>query len=141
MKPLSPQTVNAVVKTWDIMFGGKRSIDEIDVLTAKFYQTFRSLFSDKEFLLAAEMAEKETKFFPTIKEIIDCKESVQQVIESRPADYNLPALTDDAGDMSPEVIEQNEKRLQVIKDMLCGKMSMGDAVNAQEKMKVYAKEK
>jgi hypothetical protein len=73
--------------------------------------------------------------------MMDCRESVQQVIESKPADYSLPALTDDAGEMSPEVIEQNEKRLQVIKDMLCGKMSMGEAVQAQEKLKFYSRER
>lgn len=136
---LKPETVKKVVSVWNILFGGQRSQAEQAVICAKYYQAFSPIYNDKTFLLAAEMVEKEVKFFPTIKDIIDVRESVQQISESKPSDYSLTAITDDAGEMTPEIIEQNMQRMKVINDMLAGKMSMDDAVAEQAKLKTYAR--
>jgi hypothetical protein len=136
MTALQPKTLKSMINSWNILFGGNRSDAEKAIICTKFYQALKDVFSNEAFMLAAAMVEKETRFFPTIKDIMDCRESVNQRLESRP-DYSRKAIASDAGELSPEIIKQNEKRLRVIRDMLCGKMSIGEAVDTQKRLQYY----
>lgn len=139
MATLKPETVKNTILGWNILFGGQRSNAELAVICGKFMKALEPVFNDAEFVVAADLVERETRFFPTIKEMMDCRESVQQIVESRPADYSLPALPEETDNLTEEEIQQNQRKIEIIKKMLCGEMTIEQAEAEQQLLVVFAR--
>ena len=138
MTTLKIETVRQVVKVWNVLFGGQRSGDEQKIISAKFHEALAPAYSNEAFLCAARMVEKETNFFPTIKNFLDVRESVHQ-LEQRQANYETKALPEETGNLTDEEVEQNHQRIEIIKKQLAGEMSMEEAVMAQKKLVTYVR--
>lgn len=138
MATLTPETVKKTIVGWNVLFGGQRSNAELAVICGKFMKAFEPVYSDAEFAVAADMVEKETRFFPTIKEMMDCRESVRQVVEAKPGNYSLLALTDETNNLTDAEIEQNQRKIEIIKKMLCGELTMDQAEAEQIKLTKFA---
>lgn len=140
MSSLKPKTVEMVVKGWDVLFPGNKDRGQLAFLCAKFMQHLSPIYSDEEFKVAAELVEKETNFFPTVKQMIDCRESVHQVRQKQIAgDMALKALPEETGNLTEDEVGQNQKRLDIIVRQLAGEISMEEAVKEQQKLTTYAR--
>ena len=137
---LQPSTIKQTVLGWNIMFGGSKSQAELAFLCGKFLQHLNHIYSDAEFVIAAGLVERETQFFPTVKQMLDCRESVQQIRQEQIGDMTLKALPEETGNYTIEELEQNSARLKNIAEMLSGNMSMKDAIAANEKLVKYARQ-
>ena len=137
---LTPKTVKETVTGWNIIFPGNRSDAELAFLCGKFYQHLWPVYSNEDFVVAAGLTERETHFFPTIKAMLDVRESVHQIRQRQiSADQKaLKALPEETGNLTPEEIEQNKKRVEIIKLQLAGDLTMEEAEAAQKKITTYA---
>lgn len=138
MTALKIETVQQVVKVWNVLFGGQRSSDEQKIISAKFYEALSAAYSNETFLCAARTVEKETHYFPTIKAFMDVRGAVHQ-LEQNKANYQAKALPADTGNLTDEEIEQNNKRIEIIKKQLAGELSLEAAVKAQKQLVTYAR--
>jgi hypothetical protein len=137
---LKPKTVADCVFGWNIMFSGNKSDAEKAFIANKMYSHFMPIFSDEMFKNAAYLVEKETNFFPTIKQIMDLKESAEQKTEIQLiSDPSVKRLTEETGNITQEEIDINLQRIEIIKNMLIGSLSMEDAQKKQESLRNYAK--
>ena len=137
---LKPETVAKTVKGWNVLFGGNRKDAELAFISQEFFKALLPVYSDEAFTLAVDMVKKETRFFPTIKEMMDLSGSVQQVRE-RIANYERLALPEETGDKTPEELEQEQERLNIILLQLQGALSMDEALERQSKLTTYARGK
>lgn len=131
---LSPKTIKKVVSTWNLLFSGNKTEPEQAVICAKFWKACQGVYNDETFLLAAEMVEKEVRFFPTIKDMMDVRNSVYQSAEARKPDYSRPAITEEAGCSTPEEEEKNRRRVEIMVSMLAGQLSIEEAIKEQNKL-------
>jgi hypothetical protein len=137
-RPLRIEVVRHVVKTWSVTFPGAKTDDEKEIISAKFHTALAPLFNEAEFLDAARAVEKQVEFFPVIKHFLDVREQVfaaRQRIRAKSA----PALPEETDNLSPEEIEQNREKAEIITQMLAGKLSIDDAVKRQEAITTYAR--
>ena len=135
---LKTQTVSKIIKGWNVLFGGNRKEAELAYIATEFYKALSPVFSDEAFTLAADMVKQETRFFPTIKEMMDLSTSVHQVIEHR-ANYERLALPEETGNKTPEELQQEQERLEIILLQLQGALSMDEALERQKKLTTYAR--
>ena len=136
---LNPKTIADMVFGWNIMFSGNKSDAEKAFISAKMYDHFLPIFSDETFRIAARMIEKETNFFPTIKQIMDFKEAAEQKRDIQIAfDPSIKRLTEETGNISQEEIENNLKKVEIIKKQLAGELSMEEALEQQERIKYFS---
>jgi hypothetical protein len=135
---LKPKTVKNVVVGWNVMFAGHKSSEELAFLCGKFMQHLRSVYSDEAFRIAAGLVERETNFFPTVKQMLDVRESVNQIRQKHiAADLSRKALPEETGNLTEDEIAQNLKRIEIIKKQMAGKMSMEAAEREQKKLTTY----
>lgn len=138
MSRLKPKTVQQTVQVWNILFGGQRSDAELAVICTRFFEALEHVYSDESFIQAAKLVEKETSFFPTIKNMMDVRESANQ-IRDRIASAERLSLPEETENLTEEEITQNQRKIEVIKKMLCGEMSMAEAEIEQKKLTHYSR--
>lgn len=139
---LNPLTVKSAVEGWNTMFAGKKTEAELAFLCGKFMQHLVNVYSDREFRVAAGMVERETNFFPTVKQMLDVRESVQQIRQRQvSADLSRKALPEETDNLTDEEIAQNQKRIEIIKKQLAGEMTMEEAEKEQRKLVTYARQR
>jgi len=133
---LSPNVVATVVKGWSMIFPGKKEPEELAFISAKFCKSLSSAYNDHTFQIAAELVERETEFFPTIKAILDVRDNAyrlrKRAIESRDS-----ALLPEETGITAEEEAENLEKLNIINKMLAGKLSISEAVKAQDEIKHY----
>jgi hypothetical protein len=132
------ETVKHVVKVWNVTFPGTRNDDQQAIIAAKFHQALAPLFNDSEFLDAARAVEKQVEYFPVLKHFLDVRDQVFAARHRSAAGKNL-ALPEDTDNLTPEEIEQNREKAEIIMQMLAGKLSIDDAVKRQEEITTYAR--
>jgi hypothetical protein len=137
-RPLRIEVVRHVVKTWCVTFPGAKTDDEKEIISAKFHTALAPLFNEEEFLDAARAVEKHVEFFPVLKHFLDVRDQVFAA-RQRKAAGSHKALPEETDNLSPEEIEQNLEKVQIISDMLTGKLSIDDAVKRQEAITTYAR--
>ena len=84
------------------------------------------------------MVERETSFFPTIKQLLDLKESAFQASSRQAQDLNQKRLSVQTSNITPEEVARNLRHLEIIKKMLAGDLSMEEAVRQQDRIKYFA---
>lgn len=122
------------------MFPGQRSTAELAFLSAKYMSHFVGVFSEEEFQVAVRLVEETVTYFPTPKHILDVKDAAHRMMERKAISRQTLALPEETDTLTPEEIAQNQEKMQVITDMLTGKMTMDEAVARQEKMTVWAQQ-
>ena len=136
---LDPRTVKRVVVGWNVMFCGKKSEAELAFFCGKVMHHLLPVFSNEQFLVAADMVERETSFFPTIKQLLELKESAFQAASQQlQQDLNQKRLAEQTVNLTPEEVERNLQHLEIIKRMLAGDLSMDEAVSQQDRIKFFA---
>ena len=135
---LNPNTVKTVVVGWNVMFSGKKSEAELAFFCGKLMHHLLPVFSNEQFLVAADMVERETSFFPTIKQLLDLKESAFQASSRQAQDLNQKRLSVQTSNITPEEVARNLRHLEIIKKMLAGDLSMEEAVRQQDRIKYFA---
>ena len=107
---LKKQTVAVTIAGWSLMFPGKRGPDELEFLSVKFFGSLKNTYNDKTFKIAADMVERETAFFPTIKSMLDVRNSVYQKTDALIDHMQkaLPESTDNS--LTPQEIANNKKK-------------------------------
>lgn len=130
LKPLRIEVVRHVVKVWSVTFPGSRSDDEKEIITSRFFDALSPLFNEPEFLDAARAVEKQVEFFPVVKHFLDVRDQVFSA-RQRSAASKAIALPESTGNLTPEEVEQNQKKMQIIRDMLAGKLSIDVAERMQ----------
>ena len=136
-KPLRIEVVRHVVKVWSVTFPGSRSDDEKEIITSRFFDALSSLFSEPEFLDAARAVEKQVEFFPVVKHFLDVRDQVFAARQrhSRTSQLTLPEGTDN---LTPEEIEQSRRKVEIIRDMLSGKLSIDEAERMQSELVTFS---
>lgn len=136
------ETVKRVISIWNQIFPGVRGLAQLEILEATFYKLMQRSFSDETFLIAADMVLRETKFFPVPKYIFDLRASVYQAWDNRKlaiAQQDCKQLTEDTGNLTPDEIAQNQKRIDIIIRQLSGELSLEEAMEQQAKLTTYVK--
>lgn len=137
---LTAKTVKDAVVGWNVMFAGNKSNAELSFLCGKMMQHLAHVYSDEMFKVAAGLVERETNFFPTVKQMLDVRESSQQIRQRQIAtDLSRKALPEETGNLTEEEIEQNQQRIEIIRKQLSGKMSMEEAEKEQRKLTTYTR--
>ncbi len=97
-------------------------------------------FSDDTFKIAAEMVLRETKYFPTIKDMFDLRNAVYQVKNNmiKKAD-GVKRIADGTDNLSPEEIKQNLEKIEIIFNMLAGKLSATEAEVMQNNLTTWVR--
>lgn len=134
---LDPRTVSDTVETWNMLFPFPKPKAFLAVISAKFYKALSPIYSDEAFRIATQIVESETDQFPTIAAMRKAQDMVVDELE-RIRDAQRPLLPEESScELTPEEIAQNQEKMQVIKDMLAGAMSLDEAVKRQEQLKTY----
>jgi hypothetical protein len=122
------------------MFPGSRDKGQLVFLCAKFMDHCRSVYNDQQFLAAARMVERDSRFFPTVADIIAVRDSVYQQHQAQiAADMTRKVLPEETGNFTEEEVEQNQGKLEIIKKMLCGELTMEQAEAEQWKLTTYTR--
>lgn len=137
-RPLRPETIEKVVKVWNVTFPGDRGKDEQKIISGRFHKALSTVFNDFEFLDAAAAVEKQVEFFPTVKHFMDVRDQVFAARQRKAAGKHK-ALPEETDNLTPEEIEQSREKVKIISDMLAGKLSIDDAVKRQEAITTYAR--
>lgn len=132
---LNPNVVAKIVKGWSMIFPGNRTAEELAFISAKFHKALTPVYNDKAFIIAAEMIELETEYFPTIKGMSDLRNAVYQVRDQQIA-TDLKALPEET-DLTEEEIERNKEKVKIISDMLAGKMNIEEAIKRQKALEHF----
>lgn len=136
---LQPTTVSDIIQGWNIMYPYPKNKAEEAFISAKFYKALRHAYSDEAFRMAAEMVEGEVDHFPTISHMKRLVNAVAEKI-TRDRDLSTALLPEETGNHTPEEIENNLKKLEIIKRMLTGELSMEDAEAEQKKITTYVQQ-
>jgi len=140
MTALKPETVKSTVMVWNIIFSGQKSEAELAVIGAKFHQSLHTVYGDESFRKAAELVEREVGFFPTIKDMMSVRNSANQIVERDAiSNYAVKALPEETDNLTPEEIEINLKKIQIIKRMLCGEITVAQAEKEQSELTHFAR--
>lgn len=134
------ETVRKVVDVWTLIFPGNRSDAELEIIYSVFFKTLIPIYNEAEFKIAANMIVLETEFFPTVAGMVKLKNSVYQKAQALPAgNNNLKALPEETGNLTPEEIKQNLKRIEIIRKQLAGELTMEQAEAEQNKLTTYSR--
>lgn len=136
-KPLRIEVVRHVVKVWSVTFPGTRSDDEKEIITSRFFDALSPLFNEPEFLDAARAVEKQVEFFPVVKHFLDVRDQVFSARQRRSSSKAL-ALPEETGNFTEEEIEQNQRKMEIIKNMLAGKLSIDEAERMQAELVTFS---
>lgn len=137
---LSIETVKQIVSIWNQLFPGVRGEAQLELLEKTFYRSMQRTFSDDTFKIAAEMVLRETKYFPTIKDMFDLRNAVYQVKNNmiKKAD-GVKRIADGTDNLSPEEIKQNLEKIEIIFNMLAGKLSATEAEVMQNNLTTWVR--
>jgi len=135
---LQMATVRQVVAIWNQLFPGNRGQAQLELLEKTFYRSMQRTFNDGAFRIAAEMVLRETKFFPTIKDMFDLRNAVYQVKNNMVAkNGETKALPEDTCDLTPEETAQNVERIQIIIRQISGELSTEEAIQRQNELTTW----
>jgi hypothetical protein len=73
-----------------------------------------------------------------LKHFLDVRDQVFAARQRSAAGKHV-ALPEDTDNLTPEEIEQNREKAEIIMQMLAGKLSIDDAVKRQEEITTYAR--
>ena len=130
---LTIEIVRKVVKGWVMIFPGKRSPEELDYITAKYLQQLKGTYNTEQFIRAAELAERETEFFPTIHLLLSMRTSAYQVAASKPMACGVKRLEEETKFTDGE-IALNLKKIQVLTKVALGEMSVKEGLEKQKEL-------
>jgi hypothetical protein len=134
---LQQETVAKTVKGWRILFPYPKTDAELVFFSGKLFKAIHRSFSNKAFIMAAEIIEDEMTEFPTIAHIKALQNVVADKI-GREIEMNTLALPEETGSLTEEEIENNKERVKIIMDLLCGKITREEAEAKQAKLVTYA---
>lgn len=124
MPKLSPKTVGRIIKTWDVIFPGSRTDDELNIISLKFFTKLSPFYNDESFVVASELVEDEQEFFPTIAHMKKMQLAAVDKINRDSGQLFLPQSVDDLTD---EEIELNKKRIKIFLRQCYGKLTQEEA--------------
>jgi len=109
----------------------QHSQDSLDVLAAKYtHDLIEERVCLAELSSACAKASRRWSFFPKMADMLKAVDEHRQ----RPPErrYNQEQLDDTTSnhDLTPEEIDRNKERMKHITDMLAGKLSMNEAIEA-----------
>ena len=108
--------------------------DQLAFLSREYFEDLQSEgVTSRQFEAAEKDVRKRCRFFPKMADFL---EAVQRVREKPPAiEYDQEQLPDTTSnhDLTHEEIARNKERIKHITDMLSGKLTMDQAVEAQDK--------
>ena len=135
---LKPETVAKVVKGWNIVFPYRKTDAEMAYFSTRVFEHCQTIFSNEGFIEAARILEAEQDQFPTISSIVKLGNVIAEK-EAREISSNAIALPEHTDDITPEEIEQNKKRIDILRKQLTGELSMEQAEAEQKKLTTYAR--
>ena len=128
---LNLMVVKKAVYSWSLRFPSQKSNEHLARLSKEYFEDLKSEgVTLKQFEAAALIVRKRCRFFPLMADILD---AVQQYREAPPQQkINANQIEDVTSnhDLTPEEIERNKERIEDILQMLAGKKSIEEAVEA-----------
>lgn len=132
--------VKKAVYSWSLRFPSQKSNEHLARISQEYFEDLQSEgVTLKQFEAAALIVRKRCRFFPLMVDILD---AVQQHRERPPQpQVNAMQIEDVTSqhDLTSEEIERNKERIGEILQMLAGKKSIDEAVEAVQS-KTHIKE-
>ena len=136
---LQQETVAKVVKGWRILFPYPKTDAELVFFSGKLFKSIQNSFSNEAFLIASEIIENEMTEFPTIAHVKALQNTVADRI-GREVEQRALALPEETANLTDEEVENNIKRISIISDLLCKKITQEEADREQAKLTTYARQ-
>lgn len=135
-QPLNIDDVSKVLRLWDIMFPSKeRTENMLKAIIATYFTSLAPRFSRKAFFLAAERAQCNSRFFPSISDIIWHRDDVlNELGRQREQRARQLLLEDPNADRSPEEEERGLACMALIKEMFSDKADRAAIVRQVEQI-------
>ena len=128
---LDLMVVKKAVYSWSLRFPSQKSNEHLARISHEYFEDLQSEgVTLKQFEAAALIVRKRCRFFPLMADIL---EAVQQYRERPPQpQINAMQIEDVTSnhDLTPEEIKRNKERIDEILQMLAGKKSIDEAVEA-----------
>lgn len=128
--------VKRAVYSWSIRFrSAGYGPEQLAWLSDEYFDDLQSEYVTKaQFDAAARMVRKRCRFFPTMADVLEAVQEIRrnpQLMAPVSSDVaQIEEHTAKRDNLTPEEIARNQERLNYIKEMLAGKMSIDDAVAA-----------
>jgi hypothetical protein len=119
--------INSTVAGWNIIYASNKSEAELEFFARKLKQHLDRTYSDRGFQIAALLVERESRFFPTIADLVAVESAVQAKLRLE-KEEQAKALPAPREEITNEQAALNLKKIEIIVGQISGKYTEQQAL-------------